>query len=70
MMEILIVASNPLILLSNNSNTQRGIYKTLATSKIKLFVTSVNKFQPLTNITKNSILDTARVLDPSLNACI
>ena len=40
---------------------------TLATYKIKLFVTIVNKaFQPLTGVTKSSIFDTTEVLDPLL----
>ena len=38
--------------------------RTAATSKIELFVIIVNGFQPLTIITKCSILDVAAVLDP------
>ena len=37
-----------------------------ATSKMEHFVTIVNGFQPLTIITKRSILDVAAVLDPPL----
>ena len=37
------------------------------TSKMECFVTIVNGFQPLTIITKHSILDVATALDPSLN---
>ena len=44
----------------------RGVYRTPATSKMKLFVTFVNGFQPLTNLTKNSMLDVAGVLETSL----
>ena len=39
---------------------------TAATSKMELFVIIVNGFQPLTIITKCSILDVAAVLDPRL----
>ena len=42
---------------------RRGISRSTATSKMKLFVTLVNGFQSLTNATKNSILAAARVLD-------
>ena len=41
----------------------RGGYRTVATSKMELFVIIVNGFQPLTIITKCSILDVAAVLD-------
>ena len=37
-----------------------------ATSKMECFVIRVNGFQPLTNITKRSILDVAAGLDPPL----
>ena len=40
--------------------------RTAATSKIECFVVTVNGFQPLTIITKRSILDVAAVLDPPL----
>ena len=36
------------------------------TSKMELFVTVVNGFQPLTIIRKSPILDVAGVLDPPL----
>ena len=42
------------------------IWKTIATSKIKPFVALVSGFQPLTNVTKNSILGAAGTLDPAL----
>ena len=42
----------------------RGGSRTAATSKMELFVIIVNGFQPLTIITKCSILDVATVLDP------
>ena len=44
----------------------RGGSKTAATSKMERFVIIVNGFQPLTIITKHSILDVAVVLDPPL----
>ena len=44
----------------------RGGSKTTATSKMERFVIIVNDFQPLTVITKHSILDVAAVLDPPL----
>ena len=48
----------------NNVRTvTRGIYRTLATSKMKLSVILVNGFVPLTNAVKNSISNVARVLD-------
>ena len=43
-----------------------GGSRTAATSKMKLFVIIVNGFQPLTIITKRSILYVAAVLDPPL----
>ena len=44
----------------------RGGSRTAATSKMELFVIIINGFQPLTFITKCSILDAAAVLDPPL----
>ena len=44
----------------------RGGSRPVATSKMKLFVIIVNDFQPLTIITKCSILDVAAVVDPPL----
>ena len=44
----------------------RGGSTTAATSKMKLFVIIANGFQPLTIITKSSILDVAAVIDPPL----
>ena len=44
----------------------RGGSRTAATSKMELFVIIVNGFQPLSIITKCSILDVAAVLDPPL----
>ena len=49
-----------------NNNKSRGRSRTAATSKMQLFVIIVNGYQPLTIITKCSILDVAAVLDPSL----
>ena len=44
----------------------RGGSRTAATSKMECSVIIVNGFQPLTIITKRSILDVAAVLDPPL----
>lgn len=35
-------------------------------SKIELFVTKVNRFEPLNTAKKSSILDASRLLDPPL----
>ena len=40
--------------------------ETPAVSKTEFFVTLVNRFQQLTNVITNFILDVAVVLDPSL----
>ena len=45
----------------------RGGSKAAATSKMERFVIIVNGFQPLTIITKRSILDVAAALDPPLS---
>ena len=44
----------------------RGGSKTAATSKMELFVITVNGFKPLAIITKSSTLDVSAVLDPPL----
>ena len=44
----------------------RGGSRAAATSKMERFVIIVNGFQPLTIITKRSILDVAAALDPPL----
>ena len=44
----------------------RGGSRAAATSKMECFVIIVNGFQPLTIITKHSILDVAAALDPPL----
>ena len=44
----------------------RGESRTAATSKMEIFVILINGFQPLTIITKCSILDVTAVLDPPL----
>ena len=44
----------------------RGGSRTAATCKMERFMIIVNGFQPLTIITKPSILDVAAVLDPPL----
>ena len=46
----------------------RGGSRAAATSKMGLFVIIVNDFQPLTIITKCSILDVAPALDPPLTS--
>ena len=46
--------------------TVKGGPRTAATSKMELFEIIVNGFQPLTIITKCSILDVAAALDPPL----
>ena len=50
------------------SCSSRGGSRTAATSKMELCVITVNGFQPLTIITKCSILDVAAVLDPLLSS--
>ena len=47
----------------------RGGSRADATSKMERFVIIVNGFQPLTVITKGSILDVTTVLDPPLREC-
>ena len=44
----------------------RREFRTAATSKMELFLIIINGFQPLTIITKKSILNVAAVLDPPL----
>ena len=44
----------------------RGGSRAAAASKMEYFVIMVNGFQPLTIITKHSILDVATSLDPPL----
>ena len=48
----------------------RGGSRTAATFKMERFVIIANGFQPLTIITKRSILDVAAVLDPPLNSLV
>ena len=48
------------------NNVTRGGSRAASTSKIEHFVIIINGFQPLTIITKLSILDVAAALDPSL----
>ena len=50
--------------------TSRGGSRVAATSKMEYFVIIVNGFQPLTIITKHSILDVAAALDPPLTSPI
>ena len=55
-----------MISLGNESMECKGGRRTAAISKIELFVIIVDGFQPLTIITKCSILEIAAVLDPPL----
>ena len=48
------------------ASRDRGGSRAAVTSKMELFVIIVNGFQPLTIITKSSILDVAAALDPPL----
>ena len=48
----------------------RGGSRTAATSKMERFVIIVNGLQPLTIITKRSILDVAAALDPPLRVMV
>ena len=52
------------------TSSSRGGSRTAAASKMERFVIIVNSFQPLTIITKGSILDVAAVLDPPLTTTI
>ena len=52
--------------IQNIQNIHRSGSRTAATSKMELFEIIVNGFQPLTIITKCSILDVAAVPDPHL----
>ena len=52
---------------SDNKQISRGGSRTAATSKMERFVIIVNGFQPLTIITKHSILVVAAALDPPLD---
>ena len=53
-----------------DSPDSRGRSRAAATSKMECFMIKVNDFQPLTIITKHSILDVAAALDPSLNSLL
>ena len=48
----------------------RGGSRTVATSKVELFMIIVNGWKPLTIITKSSTLDVAGILDPPLSLAI
>ena len=50
-----------------HTNTLRGGSRAAATSKMEHFVIRVNSWEPLTIITKRSILDVAVDLDPPLD---
>ena len=45
---------------------KRGGSRTVAISRVELFVITANDFQPLTISTKSSTLDVAAVQDPPL----
>ena len=51
-------------LIISGENIHRGGSRAAAKSKMERFVIIVNGFQPLTIITKHSILDVAAALDP------
>ena len=53
----------------DNSSSPLDGSRAAATSKIERFMIIVNRFQPLTIITKRSILDVAAALDPPLVHC-
>ena len=53
--------------LQKETTDTRGGSRTAVTSKMELFVIIVKDFQPLTIITKCSILDVAAVLDPPVD---
>ena len=53
--------------LEKKENSNSAGSKIAAASKIKCFVIIVNGFQPLTILTKRSILDVAAVLHPPLS---
>ena len=52
------------------SRLSRGISRTPAAATLERSVTLVNYFHQLTYVTKNSILDVARVLDPRLKSVL
>ena len=52
---------------SDNEQISRGGSRTAATSKMEHFVIIANGFQPLTIVTKHSILVVAAALDPPLD---
>ena len=64
-----ITANNKYCLLKFKSKGSRDGSRTAATSKMELLVIIVNGIQPLTIITKCSILDVAAALDPPLGRC-
>ena len=49
-------------LLPTDNASFRGISRTPTTSQMAFFVTLVSDYKPLTNVTKNSILDIAVLL--------
>ena len=53
-------------LIADIIDTCRGRSRTASTSKMELFVITVNGWKPLTIVTRSSILDVAAVLDPLL----
>ena len=66
MFECRCINSEPVNIKRKATTITRGGSRTAATSKMERFVIIVNGFQPLTIITKRSILDVAAVLDPPL----
>ena len=58
-------STNPKMIFCDEIKSRSGS-GAAATSKVELFGIIVNGFQPLTIITKSTILDVAEVLDPPL----
>ena len=64
LLELLLIVS--FLIFNVIFSSVRDVSRAAATSKVERFVIIVNGFQPLTIITKRSMLDVAVVLDPPL----
>ena len=62
----MLITKNCYISIKSEKSVYRDGSRAAATSKTERFVIIVNGFQPLTIITKCSILDVATALDPPL----
>ena len=62
-----IILEQVLLVFSHYEFIYRDGSRAAATSKMECFVIIVNGFQPLTIITKHSILDVEAALDPPVN---